>query len=318
MQTHAGLLSHIRPTVVSAGFPLLLSILACLLMGSAHAEVEVPPLKARVTDLTNTLDVQQRDALEQKLAAFEAAKGSQIAVLIVPTTQPEAIEQYSIRVAEQWKLGRKGVDDGVLLLVAKDDRKMRLEVGRGLEGAVPDAVAKRITSEIIAPYFKNGDFHGGIAAGVDRLIRVAGGESLPKATGVFQTSRNKLLNYGVGLVFVLAIVCGLITCFRVDYRLRIRLWRLWLGGAAILGGAIGVFFWTGTGVAITGIIPAIIVFAVSFFILLRVGPGALSGKSTYSGSWSSGSSGGSSSSSSSSSFSGGGGDFGGGGASSDW
>ena len=165
---------------MSAGCPLLLSFLTCLLIGSAQADVEVPPLKARVTDLTNTLSPPVREALEQRLAAFESAKGTQIAVLIVPTTQPEAIEQYSIRVVEQWKLGRKGVDDGVLLLVAKDDRKMRLEVGRGLEGAVPDAVAKRITADIIAPYFKLGDFASGIAMGVERLINVIEGEPLPE------------------------------------------------------------------------------------------------------------------------------------------
>src|SRR5512143_2646227 len=121
------------------------------------AEVAVPPLKARVTDLTGTLDAGQRAALEQKLAAFESSKGSQIAVLLVPTTQPEEIEQYSIRVADAWKLGRKGIDDGVLFLVAKNDRKMRIEVGRGLEGAIPDVIAKRIGSDIVAPYFRQGD-----------------------------------------------------------------------------------------------------------------------------------------------------------------
>src|SRR5512134_1508519 len=105
----------------------------------AVAQVPVPPLKARVTDLTGTLTADQRGALEQKLAALESRKGSQLAVLIVPTTRPEEIEQYSIRVAEQWKLGRKGVDDGALLLVAKDDRELRIEVGYGLEGVLPDA-----------------------------------------------------------------------------------------------------------------------------------------------------------------------------------
>ena len=132
-----------------------------------------------MTDLTETLTPDQTAKLEQKLAAFEARKGSQIAVLIVPTTQPEAIEQYSIRVAEQWKLGRKGVDDGALLLVAKDDRALRIEVGYGLEGALPDAIAKRIIEDIIVPRFKTGDFYGGIDAGVDAMIKVVDGEPLP-------------------------------------------------------------------------------------------------------------------------------------------
>jgi uncharacterized protein len=157
----------------------LLLAVAFLGAAGARAEVAVPPLKTRVTDLTGTLSAPQRQALEDKLAAFETAKGSQIAVLIVPTTEPEAIEQYAIRVAEQWKLGRKGVDDGALLLVAKNDRKLRIEVGYGLEGVIPDAGAKRIVSDTITPYFKRGDFYGGIDAGVDRMIRVIDGEPLP-------------------------------------------------------------------------------------------------------------------------------------------
>ncbi len=111
----------------------------------------IPPLKTRVTDITGTLTDGQLAGLEAKLWDFEKRKGSQVAVLIVPTTQPEAIEQYSIRVFDQWKLGRKGVDDGILLLVAKDDRKLRIEVGRDLEGVIPDAIAKRIIVEAIAP-----------------------------------------------------------------------------------------------------------------------------------------------------------------------
>ena len=133
----------------------------------------------RVTDLTSTLDAGQIQALEAKLAAFESRKGSQIAVLLVPSTQPETIEQYGIRVVDSWKLGRKGVDDGVLLLIAKDDRKLRIEVGYGLEGALNDATAKRIVSEIIGPDFKRGEFYAGIDAGVDAIIKVVEGEPLP-------------------------------------------------------------------------------------------------------------------------------------------
>src|SRR5215213_7604476 len=124
------------------------------------AQVAVPPLASRVTDLTGTLSAQQRSALEERLAAFEKRKGAQLAVLLVPTTQPEQIEQYGIRVAEQWKVGRKGIDDGAILLVAIKDRALRIEVGYGLEGVLPDAVAKRIVEDYIVPHFKSGDFYG--------------------------------------------------------------------------------------------------------------------------------------------------------------
>ena len=122
----------------------------------------IPPLTARVTDTTGTLDAQQKQSLESELAALEQRKGSQLAVLIVPTTQPEDIEQYSIRVVDAWKLGRKNVDDGVLLIVAKNDHRVRIEVGRGLEGAIPDAANARIIREYITPKFRAGDFYGGI------------------------------------------------------------------------------------------------------------------------------------------------------------
>jgi len=140
----------------------------------------VPALTARVTDLTGTLTAPERTALEQKLAAVEARKGAQVAVLIVPTTQPEAIEQYSIRVVDAWKLGREKPDDGALLLVAMQDRALRIEVGRGLEGALTDLAANRIIDETITPRFREGDFAGGISAGVDRMIQVIDGEPLPE------------------------------------------------------------------------------------------------------------------------------------------
>ncbi len=135
--------------------------------------------KSRVTDLTGTLSANEAAQLEQKLAAFEAKKGSQIAVLIVPTTQPETIEQYSIRVADAWKLGRKGIDDGAVLLIAKQDRTVRIEVGYGLEGVLPDAIAKRIIEETIVPKLRQGNFAGAIDAGIDKMIGVIQGEPLP-------------------------------------------------------------------------------------------------------------------------------------------
>ena len=145
----------------------------------ALAQVAVPPLKARVTDLTGTLNAQQQQALEHTLAEFEARKGSQIAVLLVPTTKPEAAVEYGVRVFDAWKLGRKGVDDGVLLLVAKQDRRVQIITGRGVEGVLPDAIVKRIVEEDITPRFKQGDFYGGIRAGVDRVMRTLEGEPLP-------------------------------------------------------------------------------------------------------------------------------------------
>ncbi|MGJ8618973.1 MAG: TPM domain-containing protein [Methylophilaceae bacterium] len=143
------------------------------------ALVDVPSFSARVIDLTQTLSTAELTALESKLKTFEEAKGSQIAVLIVPTTQPEAIEQFAIRVVDQWKVGRKEIDDGLLILIAKDDRKMRIEVGYGLEGAIPDLYAKRIITETMTPYFKRGDFAGGIDAAVNQVIGLIEGEPLP-------------------------------------------------------------------------------------------------------------------------------------------
>lgn len=157
-------------------------VLGALLAAGALAAQQlqaVPPLQSRVTDLTGTLTAEQQAVLEEKLAAIEARKGVQLAVLLVPTTQPEAIEQYSIRVVEQWKLGRGEVDDGVLLLVAKDDRSLRIEVGYGLEGALTDATSSRIIRETIVPLLRQGQYFNGINAGIDQITRVIDGEPLP-------------------------------------------------------------------------------------------------------------------------------------------
>jgi uncharacterized protein len=145
----------------------------------ALAQQAVPPLTGHVVDTTGTLSAEALAGLEQKLAAFEARKGSQIAVLLVATSAPEAIEEYSLRVAEEWGIGRAQVDDGVLLVVALDDRRMRFEVGYGLEGAVPDALARRIIAETIAPRFYEGDYAGGLDAGLEALIGLIDGEPLP-------------------------------------------------------------------------------------------------------------------------------------------
>src|SRR5450432_3485879 len=174
-----------HPSSLSMGWPAMNAARACILAlllcwaFAAFAEVAVPPLVGRVVDQTGTLGSNDIASLTQTIRYFEARKGSQIAVLIVPTTDGEAIEQFSLRVAEAWKIGRKKIDDGVLLVVAKDDHKLRIEVGYGLEGALTDVTAKRIIDEYITPKFRNGDFAGGISAGVVRIMRVIDGEKLP-------------------------------------------------------------------------------------------------------------------------------------------
>lgn len=184
-----------------AGWALPL-LLACLLVAAAQAAAPasglqpIPPLTARVTDLTGTLTAEQQSALEQKLAAFEAAKGSQLAVLIVPTTHPEEIEQYSIRVVDQWKLGRgtvggKKVDDGALLLVAKNDHRVRIEVGYGLEGVLTDAMSYRIISETISPAFREGNFYAGIDGGLDQMMKLVSGEPLPPPEHAWQSGEHR-------------------------------------------------------------------------------------------------------------------------------
>ena len=177
--------------------PLLLGL---ALVAGAQDVQPIPKLSARVTDLTGTLTAGQQTALEQKLAAFEAAKGSQLAVLIVPTTQPEPIEAYSIRVVDQWKLGRKGVDDGALLIVAKDDHRVRIEVGRGLEGVLTDALSNRILDETVKPAFRQGSFYGGIDAGLEQMMKLIQGEPLPPPEQRWQPGRR---GHGSGLVLPL-------------------------------------------------------------------------------------------------------------------
>jgi len=192
----------------------LLLWLGLALAGVAQTLQPVPPLTGRVVDLTGTLAPAQKQALEGQLEAIERRKGSQVAILVVATTQPEAIEQFSIRVVEAWKLGRgevdgKRVDDGVLLLVAKDDRKVRIEVGYGLEGAIPDAYARRIIAETIAPHFRQGDFAGGLQAAVADIGRLIEGEPLPPAwsepTGQGDGGSDNWLAIVLG-VFIVAVV----------------------------------------------------------------------------------------------------------------
>ena len=163
----------------------LLGFGLAMLLASAAAQdlAPIPPLKTRLTDLAEMLKPDQQAALEKTLQAHEEKTGIQVAVLLVKSTAPEVIEQYTIRVAESWKLGRKGVDDGVLLVIAKDNardlRRMRLEVGRGAEGVITDAMSKRILQDVIAPYFRQNDFYGGLNAGVNSIHALLDKESFP-------------------------------------------------------------------------------------------------------------------------------------------
>lgn len=171
-----------RTTCLSVCMWLVFGLICALRSSPTLAQAEpvaVPPFKSYVTDLSNTLQTTERARLEARLAAIEQQSGSQVAVLLLPTTQPEDIAAYAIRVADAWRVGRKNVDDGVILIVATQDRKMRIEVGRGLEGAIPDAIAKRIISETITPYFKAGTFYAGITAGVEQIAARINGEPLP-------------------------------------------------------------------------------------------------------------------------------------------
>ena len=176
---------------MTTAFKWLLGLLAALFAAGAIAQdvQPVPALHARVTDETATLTAPQRTGLEAKLAALEQRKGAQVAVLIVPTTQPETIEQYATRVFDAWKLGRKGVDDGVLIIVAKNDRDVRIEVAYGLEGAIPDAAAKRVAHDYMSAHFIHGDFAGGLDAGIDALTALIDDEPLPEPPATTRPSQ---------------------------------------------------------------------------------------------------------------------------------
>ena len=258
---------------------------------SAWAQVAVPELSRRVTDLTATLTAGQIAAFDNQLATFEAKKGSQIAVLIVPTTEPEDIAQFGIRVADQWKIGRDKIDDGLILIVAKNDRRFRIEVGYGLEGVIPDAIAKRVIAETITPYFKAGEFNGGIEAGIRQLMGLIEGESLPppsKQSG------------GSEAPFVLLIFGGVIA----GWLLSAMMSRPAAGGVAALGSGV-------VGALLLGLTPIVLLVAV--FVFAGVASGFRSG-----GGWSSGGGGGFGGGGGGGSWGGGGGGFGGGGASGSW
>ncbi len=273
-----------------------------LLAFSAAAEITVLPLGARVTDLTGTLSASQVQALDSRLREFERAKGSQIAVLLLPTTETETIEQFSIRLAEAWKIGRERVDDGVILVVAKNDHKLRIEVGRGLEGAIPDALAKRIVSDVIAPRFKSGDFYAGVAAGTDAIMKLIEGEPLP-------APRSRSIDLqGIDFHTILWLVVVLLVGDAIFRRVLGR-----VAGSAVSGAIVGAIVWFAVGVLAFAVIGGLI----GFFITLVNGMASRRAGWTSGGGWSGGGWGGGGSSGGGG-FSGGGGSFGGGGASGSW
>jgi uncharacterized protein len=261
----------------------------------------VPVLTGRVVDEAHVLSATTVANLEGQLAGLERAKGSQVAVLTVPTTQPEEMEQFSIRVADQWKLGRKGIEDGVILLVARDDHTVRIEVGRGLEGALTDTVASRIIDEEITPRFRQGDYDGGVNAGITRIVAVINGEPLPPPQPARTAPRR--VN-GLGNLLPVLLVGALI----VSRVLRALLGSLF--GSLATGGVAGFIAYLITHALLVGLGAGAIAFLFALFAgatggWYGGGGGFVSGGSGFSGGGGGG-------------FSGGGGGFAGGGATGRW
>lgn len=276
---------------------LWLLALLCGPAGMAAAEdfVPVPPLSGHVIDQIHMLDAQQRTALDSVLADYETRTGSQVAVLLMASTAPEAIEQFGIRAAEAWKLGRKGVDDGVILIVAKDNpkalRRLRIEAGRGVQGSLTDAQSKRILEDVIAPHFRQNDFYGGLAAGVSAITSLLDQEKLPAAQ---RKAAQAQADDGGGWMTLVVVLVFLFIFFAMLLKSRRN------ARNNLNSNDWGHSSSTGAGVIIGS-------------ILDQVARNAASGRS---GGFSGGSSGGFSSGGGS--FSGGGGTFDGGGASGDW
>ena len=258
----------------------------------------VPRLQARVTDNAGLLPEARRTALEARLAAFERQKGTQVAVLTLASTAPEPIEAYSIRVVDAWRLGRSGVDDGVLFVIARDDRRMRIEVGRGLEGALPDARAKQIIADAVAPRFKAGDYPGGIEAGVESILALLSGEALPPPPAVDEGGKGDTEEW---------LVLGLVATIIGGGVLRALFGRLL--GAGLAGGLVGVGAWLISAAWFIALVCGVL----AFIFVLAMGAG---GRGGVGGPWIGGRGGGFGSRGGG--WSGGGGGFGGGGASGGW
>lgn len=278
----------------------------------ASDPIAVPRLAARVMDLTGTLTEAERQRIERKLLAFEQAKGSQVAVLMVPSIGPEPIEDFALRVSDAWKLGRAGVDDGVVFAIAKQQRKMRIHTGRGVQGTLTDAASKRIVAERVAPHFRNGDFAGGIEAGVDAILKAIEGESLPPPKAASAPGK-KVDTISSASDFLWLAFFGVPVLAMV---LRPMLGRA--GSAGVTGGVTGVAAWVLFGSLVFAALGALAAFVVALAMGVggpRQGRGGgwSGGWIPTGGGWSGGGSWGGGGG-----FSGGGGTFDGGGASGDW
>jgi uncharacterized protein len=223
----------------------LLSFLLLLIASSLALAIEVPPLRGRVNDYAGVMSQDQVRALESQLAQFEQETGHQIAVLTIPTLDGEDIEGFSIRVAENWKIGKKGFDNGVILLVAVKDRKLRLEVGYGLEGILPDAIAKRITSDYIVPRFRAQDYAGGIISGIDAVEKVIKQEPLPESAR--KPNQAPQSDFNSLAMFAVAFVIFALMAFSSGRRRRNQMWSgrgrhyppIFWGGGGFGGGGFG-------------------------------------------------------------------------------
>ena len=273
---------------------------------AAQSLLPLPAAKARVTDLSATLSEDQRARIESRLAAFEAASGTQIAVLLVPTVQPEDIVSYTQRLGDAWKLGRREVGDGVLFVVAVNDRAVRIATSKALEGALPDLAARRIIDQAVVPAFQRGDFAEGILAGVEQIISRVSGETPPPSPTAQRTGTGPgTTDWLVFLVFGVPIVSGVLREL-----LGNKLGTLATGvGAGVLAWFITEVLWIALGAGLVAMVAALV------FKTLPLSAGARRG----SRGWSGGSSGGWGGGDAGGGFrSGGGGDFGGGGASGRW
>ncbi len=302
------------------GFAVRAAALALWLLGAfwpaagwAQDVQPVPALTARVMDSTGTLNAVQIQALEAKLAAFEQSRGAQMVVLMVATTQPEDIAAYAQRIGDSWKIGRKGIGDGVLLVVAKNDRKVRIETTKTLEGAIPDLAARQIIDSAITPNFKQGNFAGGLDAAADQLMARITGENLPAPASTDTRGGSDGFAWTDMAIFLFFAV-------PIGARLLSSVLGRKLGSIAT-GGAVGGLAWLFTSSLLIGSIAAVagLIFAL-VASLGSLGRGTSSGwgggtggfgTGGGGGSWGGGGGGGGFSS-------GGGGDFGGGGASGDW
>ncbi len=302
---------------MTRAFAALLSagLLMLALTVFAQSLAPIPPLTSPVVDTTGTLNAGEIAQLEQQALALQQHKGSQLQILIVPTTQPEAIEQYAQRVFDEWKLGRSNVDDGVLLLVAKDDREVRIQPGYGLEGAIPDISAGRIIQEYLVPKFRAGDFAGGIGDASAQLVRLIEGEALPEPMAPLTGNNASGLSDAFGAMFFAFIVA----IFSRNLFGRLPLPLRMLLGAAVSGTAALLYsapWWLVLAAALVGAVVGSIASVGRYVKHGGWGNLGASGPSSSGSSWPSSSS--SSSRSSSSGWSGGGGRSGGGGASGRW